>query len=133
MIRVVIDTNVFISGSLWTGTPQKVLKLWTENRFKLIVSSELVGEYEAVLHELLNHQPDLVNRMIETVRIHSEYVQPVVLPKPICRDPDDDMVIATALSGKADYLVSGDKDLLVLGSVSTTKILNPRQFLNILD
>jgi putative PIN family toxin of toxin-antitoxin system len=111
MTRVVIDTNVFVSGTLWKGIPQRVLQAWAENRFKLVVSSEVVQEYEAVLNKLLDHQPELVNRLVETVRLHAEYVQPAILPNQICRDPDDDVFIATALSGKADYLVSGDKDL----------------------
>lgn len=52
------------------------------------------------------------------------------LPKPICRDPNDDMFLSAALAGKVDYIVSGDKDLLVLNSVLDLKIINPRQFLD---
>lgn len=85
---------------------------------------------KAVLNKILTHQPDLVERILETIRMHSEYVQPVKLPKPICRDPNDDMFLSAALAGKVDYIVSGDKDLLVLNNVWEFKILNPRQFLD---
>jgi len=130
MIKAVVDTNVFISGTLWKGSPHNVLALWSASKFKLVVSHEIVNEYETVLNKLLNHQPDLVERILETIRLHSEYVQPMKLPKPICRDPNDDMFLSAALAGKVDYIVSGDKDLLVLNSVLDLKIVNPRQFLD---
>jgi putative PIN family toxin of toxin-antitoxin system len=65
MIKAVVDTNVFISGTIWKGSPHKVLAHWAAAKFKLVVSHEIVNEYE-------------------TIRMHSEYVQPMKLPKPIC-------------------------------------------------
>jgi len=84
MIKAVVDTNVFISGTIWKGSPHKVLAHWAAAKFKLVVSHEIVNEYETVLNKLLNHQPDLIERILETIRMHSEYVQPMKLPKPIC-------------------------------------------------
>ncbi len=55
MIKAVVDTNVFISGTLWKGSPHKVLALWSASKFKLVVSHEIVNEYETVLNNLLNH------------------------------------------------------------------------------
>ena len=132
MIKVIVDTNVFVSGTLWKGAPHKVLELWSSAKFKLVVSSDIVNEYEAVLGNLLSHQPDLVAQILETIRMHSEYVHPMNLPKRICRDPNDDMFISTALAGKVDYIVSGDKDLLVLNNVLDLKVVSPRQFLEAL-
>lgn len=133
MIRAVIDTNIFVSGTLWKGVPHKVLALWSQAKFKLVVSQEIVNEYEGVLKSLLSHQSELADRILETIRFHSEYVQPMKLPKSICRDPNDEMFISTALAGKVDYIVSGDKDLLVLNGLLDLKILNPRQFLEALE
>lgn len=59
MIKAVVDTNVFISGTLWKGSPHKVLELWSASKFKLVVSHEIVNDYETVLNNLLNHQPEL--------------------------------------------------------------------------
>ena len=132
MIKVVIDTNVFVSGALWKGAPHKVLNLWAEGKFKLVVSHEIVVEYEAVLNRLLNHQQDLVNRILATVRLHSDYVQAVELKTSICRDPNDEMFLSAAFAGNVDYVVSGDKDLLVLNDKLNLKILNAREFLNVL-
>ena len=133
MIKAVVDTNVFISGTLWKGSPHKVLALWSVSKFKLVVSHEIVNEYETVLNNLLNHQLELVAQILETIRLHSEYVQPMKLPKPICRDPNDDIFLSAALAGKVDYIVCGDKDLLVLNSVLDLKIVNPRQFLDAVE
>ncbi len=133
MIKAIIDTNVFVSGTLWKGSPHKVLALWSEAKFKLVVSKEIVDEYEAVFSNLLNHQQDLVARILETIRVHAEYVQAAKLQKPICRDPNDDMFLAAAFAAKSNYIVSGDKDLLVLNDVLDLKIVNPRQFLDVLE
>lgn len=132
MIRVIIDTNVFVSGTIWKGAPHKVLALWSTGKFKLVVSHEIVSEYDAVLNNLLNHQPELVSQILETVRIHAEYVDPVKLQKPVSRDPKDDMFIAAALAGRVDYIVSGDKDLVVLDGVMGLRVLKPRQFLDLI-
>lgn len=133
MIRAIIDTNVFISGTMWKGTPHKILEHWSASKFKLVVSGEIVNEYELVLNNFLNHHPELISQILETIRMHSEYVQPVKLQKPICRDPNDEMFLTAALAGKVDYIVSGDKDLLVLDKKFGLKITSPRQFFDIID
>lgn len=130
MIRAIIDTNVFVSGTIWKGAPHKVLGQWSSGKFKLVVTHEIVAEYEAVLSSLLNHQPELVSQILETIRIHVEFVQPVKLQKPVCRDPNDDMFIAAALGARVDFIVSGDKDLIVLDGVVGLKIVKPRTFLD---
>jgi putative PIN family toxin of toxin-antitoxin system len=99
---------------------------------KLIVSDQIVNEYEAVFFRLLDHDPALVTRLIDTVRAYREFVPALKLSHPICRDPDDDKIIAAGLAGRADYLVSGDKDLLVLGKVHEMKIVTPRTFMTTL-
>ncbi len=133
MIRVIIDTNVFISGTMWKGTPHKILEYWSASRFKLVVSGEIVNEYELVLHHFLNHQPELISKIVETIRMNSEFVQPTQLQKSICRDPKDEMFLTAALAGKVDYIVSGDKDLLVLDKIFDFKIFSPRQFFDIIN
>jgi len=62
-----------------------------------------------------------------------ELIEPTALPQPVCRDKDDDWVLATALAGGAEILVSGDKDLLVLKEFQGVKILSPRQFVERMD
>ena len=62
-----------------------------------------------------------------------EFVVPPVLPKPVCRDADDDVVLATALAAKADIIVTGDNDLLVLKEFHGIRIISPRRFIDLLS
>ncbi len=134
MIRAVIDTNVFVSGFLGKGPPRQILEAWSQAKFKLIVSSEIVLEYEAVLNRLLDHSPFLVDRTIESIRLHAEYAQAVAAPSlPPCRDPNDQIFIQTALAGRADYIVSGDKDLLVMSPILKIQVVKPRTFHELLS
>jgi putative PIN family toxin of toxin-antitoxin system len=133
MIRAVIDTNIFVSGFLGKGPPHKILEAWSQAKFKLIVSDEIVMEYESVLNRLLDHSPFLVNRTIESVSLHAEYVQPANLSSKLCRDPNDEIFIRTAIAGRVNYIVSGDKDLLVLKTIMNIEVLSPRAFLQIIE
>jgi predicted nucleic acid-binding protein len=63
----------------------------------------------------------------------AEIIEPAVLPQSVCRDPKDDIVLATALSGKADAIVSDDKNLLVLGRYADIPILTARQALGLIE
>ncbi len=130
MIRAVIDTNVFISGIFWSGTPMKVLEAWIDGKFKLIVSNEILVEYERVFEELnkIVKNPNS-NRILELVKLNAEMVIPVTFVKPICRDKDDDKFITATIGGSAQYIVTGDDDLLVLNGHQNLKILKPKSFL----
>ena len=93
MIRAVVDTNVFISGIFWSGTPMKVLEAWTDGKFKLIVSNEILVEYERVFEELNKKaKTPNSNRILEIVKLNAEMVTPVIFVKPICRDKDLDFI-----------------------------------------
>jgi len=69
---------------------------------------------------------------LSLLRERSEVVKPASLDKRICRDPDDDLVLATALASRADFIVTGDDDLFVLKIFRGIRILSPRQVLEIL-
>lgn len=130
MIRAVVDTNVFISGIFWSGTPMKVLEAWTDGKFKLIVSNEILVEYERVFEELNKKaKTPNSNRILEIVKLNAEMVTPVIFVKPICRDKDDDKFLTAAIGGSAQYIVTGDSDLLVLNGHQDLKILKPKNFL----
>jgi len=129
-MRVVVDTNVFVSGIFWKGPPFQILEAWADGKFKLILTSEILVEYERVLNEL-NKKAQIQNydRMLELVKLNAEMVNPVAFTKPICRDKDDDKFLAAALGGSVQYLVSGDDDLLVLNGYEGLKIIKPKPFL----
>lgn len=129
-MKVVVDTNVFVSGVFWKGPPYQVLMAWQKKRFRLMVSQPVLEEYRRVMAELAAKYPtDRYERILELVELHSEAVPVVSFARPICKDSDDDKFLATALSAGADFLVTGDKALLELNPFRGIQILKPAAFL----
>ncbi len=127
-MRVVLDTNVLVAAFVARGACSEVFeRVITEHR--LIVSSWLLEELRRVLVAKLELDPSRCRRAMELVRRSGELIDPRPLATPICRDPDDDNVLALVRDGNADRLVTGDDDLLVLGSFEEIPIVTPRTFL----
>lgn len=131
-MKAVIDTNVFVSGVFWKGPPSEVLLAWRRQKFQMIISAEILEEYRRVLHNL-NSGRSLVNvdELLEIVRMNAIIIEPEKFRISVCSDPDDDKFLEVAVSGKADYLVSGDKALLSLKGVFQFAILPPTKFLKV--
>lgn len=130
-MRVVLDTNVFLSGVVWGGKPAKIIEKWAESEFKLLVSedtfSELLKKANQKIQEY-NLDPKLFVEIYTNLRRFANWVEPKKKVT-ICRDFKDNILLEVALTGKADFLVSGDKDLLVLKKFKKTKIISPADFL----
>ena len=130
-MRIVVDTNVIVSGIYFGGLPRKVLELWREEAFKLICSPEIMEEYEDVLKRLeikTGRTPSvLVPQFMNLLLRNSTIIQSNHNIK-VSRDPEDDKFVNCALSGKALYIVSGDSDLLDLGEVEGIQIITAKDF-----
>lgn len=135
MRRIVIDTNVVLAGLLWRGPPYSLLaQVGKTPGMQLFSSQALLDELADVLM-----RPSPTKRLNQiNLTAHSvlaDYVravtvlQPQPLPQPVCRDPDDDEVLALALLAQADVIVSGDNDLLVLQSFMGIPIVTAAQAL----
>ncbi len=130
-MKVVVDTNVFISGVFFTGPPYHILKAWRDGRIEILLSREIFDEYHRVGNELVYKFPKIdLNRILEYLLIHAEFVFISDLPMQICDDPDDDKFIACAIAGKSDLIVSGDKHLLRVSGYEGINVLTPRQFVD---
>jgi len=137
-IRAVLDTNVLVSGLVAEqGAPHQVLDAWLEGRYTLVISLYLVEEFLHVLSypriaERLRLSEQELADVTAAVLSRAE-VTPGHLRLPgVTRDPKDDAVVACAREGQADYIVSGDQDLLVLGEYEGMRVVTPRQFVEIL-
>lgn len=137
-IRAVLDTNVLISGLIVAqGPPGQILDAWLESLFTLVTSLYLVEELVHVLSypgltERLHLDEEELAAVLDALLSKAEVTSGRLrLPGVTC-DPKDDSVVACAKEGGADYIVSGDQDLLVLGEYEGIQVVTPRQFVEIL-
>lgn len=120
-MRLVIDTNVAVSGLLWLGNPGRLLEAAALGRVTLYTSPALLAELATTLATPKLAQP-IVRSGMTLPNLLARYtnvaivVQPASVPRVVPNDPDDDQIIATAMEAHADLIVSGDKDLHELGS-----------------
>ena len=129
-MQVVLDTNVLVSGVFWRGPASRILELWAKDKIEVVVSPEILTEYQRLLRELERGKPaGLADAWIVFIAQHATVIHPAGHPK-LCRDPDDDKFLHCALSAGARALVSGDKDLLSMGRVDNVEILTPAAFLH---
>ena len=136
-MRVLIDTNVFISYLLsphGAGVIRGIFEAWMEDEFTLLVPEELLDEILITVTSKPRLSARIPSEVLEeflfTVRTFGEEVPRITDPIPtVTRDPKDDYLLAYALVGRADYLVTGDDDLLTVDEqIQELHILTPRQF-----
>lgn len=126
-MKIVLDTNVLISGIFWGGSPRKVLSLWAENKIHLLVTRKILNEYLNVLHKI-DSKGETAAKWGAFVLENSVILENKNLVQ-VCRDPEDNKFLNCSITGGANYLVSGDDDLLSLKIIRSTEILTPVQFL----
>jgi putative PIN family toxin of toxin-antitoxin system len=127
-VLVVVDTNLIVSGVFWGGNPYKLLEHWVAESFQVAVTGPVLDEYVRVLRDLSDTQPDLARDWIDFITTSAHFVEPTLSVK-LCRDPADDKFLACALSAGADFLVSGDADLLTMRDIHGIPIVTVRDFL----
>jgi putative PIN family toxin of toxin-antitoxin system len=134
-VKVVLDTNVFVSGVFFSGPPHQILQAWHKGKFQLVVSPEILDEYSRVGEALAQRFPALdIRPILELVTINSEIVSAADAAEPICDDPDDDKFFLCGISAACEVIVSGDRHLLARSGYAGIQVLKPRDFLeNILS
>ena len=131
-MKMVIDTNVFISAVFFGGLPLKVLHSIISKQNDAYISPQIWDEYNDVIERLTKKNPSrLKHQLIDEVFKVFKVISPSTAIS-ICRDPDDDKFISCAIDAGCQYLVSGDDDLLSLGKVEEVTICTPSEFLNTL-
>jgi len=129
--RVVLDTNVLISALLFRGRLPKIVGLWQKGKIIPVISKETFSELMTVLEypkfSLTQEETDSIIKY--EILPYFEIVEVVKDVKGICRDPEDDKFISCAISASADYIVSGDKDLIDLKQYKSIKIIKASEFL----
>ena len=128
--RAVLDTNVFVSALLGKGPPARLYEAFKEGSFWLVCSKESLAEVAEVL---LRPELGIPSREIKLLFRFLQQRAAIVRPTfsiNACRDPKDDFILACAVSGRAEWVVTGDNDLLVLNPFRGIHIVTPTVFLN---
>ena len=130
-MRIILDTNVFISGMFFSGPPYTILKAWRDGLIQLVISPEIYGEYQRVAGELSVKYPEIdISDIFDLLLVKAEMVDAAALPEPVSTDEDDDEFLACAIAGSLQQIVSGDKHLLDISPYRSVTVLTPRQFVD---
>lgn len=127
-MKIVVDTNVLISAFVFGGNADRVLG----NALavgEIVCSVFIFNELTQVLTEKFDIPTEKANRILDSLRQVVVFVEPNSPLPNICRDPDDNNILQLAESANADFIVTGDKDLLTLGTFGNTQIVSPITFL----
>ena len=130
-MRIILDTNVFISGVFFNGPPYKILEAWRDGRLVLVVSPDILEEYYRVGENLSSRYQEVdITPVLEFVTINAEIVSTPYFARPICTDPDDDKFFICAIAARCPVIVSGDKHLLSKSGFCGVRVRKPRDFMD---
>ena len=129
-LRVVLDTNILVSALIYNGKPGQLLELALDKQITIFTSKVLVSELQETLAKKFDFSEEKIKQIDQ--KLNKSFI--VVYPKKstnVLRDDDDNRVLEAAVEGKCDYIVTGDKELLDLGSFKGIKIVAADKFLYI--
>lgn len=125
-MRVVFDSNVLIAAFATEGLCHSLFELCVRTH-QIIVSDTILQEVEIKLHQRIQVPMPVVRQILSYLKQHCLVDRPVPVPKDACRDPKDLTILGLAIGARAEFLVSGDGDLLTLKHYHETTICSPRQ------
>ncbi len=129
---VVVDNNVIISAAMfWTSVPAQALRKARKNEFKIIASQFTLSELSETLLNTKFDKYVTIPKRIEFLKTYKNELQiiPITESINVCRDPKDDMFLELAVSGNANLIISGDKDLIELNPFRGIQIISPKEFI----
>ena len=132
-MRVVVDTNVLMSGIFFGGVPGRIVEAWATGRLDLVRSPEILDDYRRVGSDLATRYPEravALLPMLTLLATHGTMVNAVALGVQVSEDKADDMFLAAAVTGDTRTIISGDKHLLDVSGWRGTTVLTPRRFVD---
>lgn len=126
-MRIVPDTNVLIAAFIAHGACNELVEHCAVHH-DIVLSESMLAEFRDVLARKFGYSAAEARAASGLIQSRASMVEPAHLPRSVCRDPADDVVLATALAGRAQVIVTGDKDLTVLKSYDGVKIIKPSDF-----
>ena len=143
-MRVVIDTNTILSAIFYGGKPEKILEAIFDNLVDIVLTEEIITEYEAVIIRHIKKNKEIPLRevdpligdslkIIDRIKLIADIIDAHTTKTPYCSEQDDIMFLQAAIAGKAKYLISGDKHLLKVAKYRGGLVLEARGFLEKLE
>ncbi len=129
--QVVIDTNVWISGLVFGGNPEKIIRLFIEGQIIVVCAEELLSELRRKISQRFPLFLPNLSLLEASIREDALFISLGTVQITASRDIEDNIFIETALTGQASFIVSGDKDLTDIGSFQSINILKPKEFLEL--
>lgn len=127
--RVVLDTNVWLSALIFGGKPREIVELFARGSIEVVVSEEILTEMRRSVSRAFPDFLDDLERMEALIKQDADMVELGSITIDVCRDPDDNRILETAVIGGCLCIVSGDNDLLSLKHCGGIHILKPSEFL----
>src|SRR3989344_6691488 len=138
-MKVVLDTNVLVSATFWSGPSFRIMQLVDKGKLELILSKDILKEYYSVvrsneiLEKITTVQQLAIAGAIQKILLKAKIIEPKIKLNVVNADPDDNIIIEAAVEGGADVIVSQDKHLTDLVAYGNIKILKPIEFLKSLE
>ena len=126
-MRIVLDTNVLIAAFIARGVCHQLFEHCISHH-ELVISEFILNELREKLILKFKYTSEVADEALKLLRSHVEIVSPIPLDKPVCRDADDDNILAAAATGNCECIITGDKDLLVLKQFQGIDVLSPSDF-----
>jgi uncharacterized protein len=128
-VKVILDTNVFISGVFFSGPPYQILNAWRNGKIQLVISQQILSEYRRVGEVFADKFPSVdLQPILDLVTIEAELYDAKDFSEPVCSDPDDDKFLACAIASGSRIIVSGDKHLIKVSGFEGIEVLKPSEF-----
>lgn len=131
-MRVVLDTNVYISATLFGGNCEEIIRLAEQGAFEIVISREIISEIEDVLKDKFKWSRQQISETISFIKAIATLVKPHMTIDAVKNDPSDNKVIECAVSSQAAYIVTGDrKHLLSIRKYKGIRIIDAAAFLRL--
>jgi len=131
-LKVVLDTNIYISAILFGGSCGEILRLAAEGSFKLVISKRIITEIEVVLRGKFKWSKRQISQTISYIKNIATVINPDIPLSVIRNDPSDNKILECAVAVEADYIVTGDRNhLLPINKFRGIKIMNSAEFLKL--
>ncbi len=127
-MRIVVDTNVAISGLFFGGNPRRIVESIADGQIDAYATAEIMDEYMGIVDSMIERKQGKLNQSILSPFFSSMNIIESGTRIEVCRDPDDDKFIECAVDSKSIYIVSGDKDLLDIGKYGDVEIITAKEF-----